>query len=56
MTYREFAEIYAGLTFDGTETATLWTKDVPQREIDLAVEGRRLNFTVIEGGRVETES
>jgi hypothetical protein len=50
-TYREFAQRYAGMTFDGSERSPLWDKPVPKREIDLAAEGRRLGFTLIEGGR-----
>lgn len=49
VTYREFAERYAGMTFDGTERSPLWDKIVPQADLDLAAEGRRLSFALIEG-------
>lgn len=50
VTYREFAERYAGMTFDGTERSSLWDRLVPKHELDLAAEGRRLAFRVIEDG------
>jgi len=51
MTYREFAERYAGMKSTGDETSPLWDRLVPQHEVDLAAEGRRLSFIVIEGGK-----
>ena len=38
------------MIFDGTESSPLWDKIVPQAELDLAAEGRRLSLIVIEGG------
>jgi hypothetical protein len=51
ITYREFAEHYAGMKLDGTERSPLWDKLVPKRELDLAAEGRRLGFKLMRGGR-----
>lgn len=51
ITRREFAERYAGMTFDGSEKSPIWDEIVSQEELDLAAEGRRLSFVVLDGGR-----
>ena len=54
VTYRAFAERYAGMVFDGTERSPLWDRLVPDRELELAAEGRRMGFRVIDGAAEET--
>lgn len=50
LTLREWARAYAGTTFDDTERSPAWDKPVRHAWVDLAIQSRREQFRLIEGG------